>query len=406
MDQILTRLKKLEIKKKPFVDEPDVSTKAHWIKPELVIEVKFATFTRIGKIRKPAIFLGFRADKMPHEVVKESNSSPAPRKQNSKLKVEASKDSNWPILEKQKITSEDFVEIDDSQVRITNVEKRLWDDVTKADLIQYYHTISEYLLPHLKDRPLSLHVKHIAPTVQGLYIKDMEGRQPEYADVFTTNRKHKKAGKRDVIDYLVCNNLATLLYLINLGCIDLNPWTSRVSDYLHPDFIVIDLDPSDNDFKKAVEAALAAKEIFDKNKLKVFPKTSGKTGIHLYIPCQEITFPEARKIAERICNDIHDLVPGITTTAVEIDRRGKKLYLDPNQNDKADTVASAYSVRPFHVPTVSTPLEWKEITSKLNPLDFNIKAIHKRLGKKGDLFAGVLDERFRVQNTKTLKKFI
>ena len=245
-----------------------------------------------------------------------------------------------------------------------------------------------------------MHLKTIGATRPGFYIKDMEGRGPDWIETFQVQRKHRKPGKRDLIDYLVCNDEATLLYMINLGCIDLNPWISRVTNYLYPDFIVIDLDPSDDDFSKAIEAAQAAKELFDKKKLKAFVKTSGKTGMHLFIPCEGFAFPETRTIAEAICEEIHQLVPGITTTAVDIDRRGNKLYLDPNQNDEADTVASAYSVRPFHLPTVSTPLEWKEVSGKLNPHAFTIKTIAKRIEKKGDLFATVLDDRVRTSNTK------
>jgi bifunctional non-homologous end joining protein LigD len=248
-----------------------------------------------------------------------------------------------------------------------------------------------------------LHVKHIKPTAPGLYIKDMEGRQPDCADIFTVKRKHKKKGKRDVIDYLVCNNEATLLYMVNLGCIDINPWTSKTTNYLYPDFIIIDLDPSDNDFKKVIETAKAAKQVFDKHKLKAFPKLSGKTGIHLYVPCTGFTFPKARVIALHICKEIHELVPEITTTEVTISKRGNKLYIDPNQNDEADTVAAPYSVRPFHHPSVSTPLEWKEINDKLDPLKFDMHNILERIEKKGDLFEGVMDKKTAVKNSATLK---
>jgi bifunctional non-homologous end joining protein LigD len=407
MPKILARLKKIEIKKTPFVNEVDVESKVHWVKPELIIEVKYTGFTRIGKIRKPAIFLGFREDKKPQEITNEiTEPTVVQKKEDKQTRIQTSEDSNWKIIERQKVSSEDTINIEGKPVRIINVEKKLWDDITKADLIRYYHSVSEYILPHLKDRPLSLHIKHIAPTVQGMYIKDMEGRQPEWADIFSTKRKHKKAGKRDTIDYLVCNNLGTLLYIINLGCIDLNPWTSRVQNYLYPDFIIIDLDPSDDDFDKAIEAAQAAKWIFDQYKLKVFPKTSGKTGIHLYIPCEGLNFPEARKIAEIICEDVHEQIPSITTTVVEIEKRGNKLYLDPNQNDEADTVASAYSVRPYNIPTVSTPVDWKEINNKLNPQDFTIHSIMKRIEKKGDLFLGVLDKKIAMRNSASLRKML
>ena len=227
-----------------------------------------------------------------------------------------------------------------------------------------------------------------------------------HANIFTDKRKHKKAGKRDVIDYLVCNNESTLLYMVNLGCIDINPWTSRTDNYLYPDYIIIDLDPSDGDFRKAVDTALAAKEFFAKQKLTAFPKTSGKTGIHLYIPCRGFTFPEARTIAENICSEIHSLVPEITITEVTISRRGNNLYIDPNQNDEADTVAAPYSVRPFHIPTVSTPLEWKEIGSKLNSADFTISTIFKRIHDKGDLFKKIMPEEVAAGNNRQLKKLL
>lgn len=128
--------------------------------------------------------------------------------------------------------------------------------------------------------------------------------------------------------------------------------------------------------------------------------------MHLFIPCEGFTFPQTRKIAEMICEKIHQSIPTITTTAVDIDRRGTKLYLDPNQNDEADTVASVYSVRPFHLPTVSTPLEWKEVNGKLNPHDYTIKTIWKRLEKKGEIFANVLDAKIRKSNSKKLRQFL
>jgi bifunctional non-homologous end joining protein LigD len=270
----------------------------------------------------------------------------------------------------------------------------------------YYHAVYPYIIPHLRSRPLSLHIKHISPNVQGLYIKDMEGRAPSWAEIFTVERKHKKKGKRDEVDYLVCNDEATLQYIINLGCIDVNPWTSTTANPHQPDFIIIDLDPSDDDFQKAIDTAKAAKEFFDQHKLIAFPKTSGKTGIHLYLPCSGFSFVQARSIAESICSGIQKLVPSITTTEISINQRGDKLYLDPNQNDFADTVAAPYSVRPYHHPSVSTPLHWREVNNNLDPLKFDIKTIIARLDKKGDLFEDVLLPKNQVKNNKVLKKFL
>jgi len=194
--------------------------------------------------------------------------------------------------------------------------------------------------------------------------------------------------------------------MINLGCIDINPWTSTTADPLHPDFIIIDLDPSDGDFEKAIETAKASKEFFDQHKLKAYVKTSGKTGIHLFVPCSRFTFPEARIIAENICEEIHDLVPSLTTTEVTVSQRGSKLYLDPNQNDYADTIASVYAVRPYKYPLVSTPLEWKEVKNKLLPEQFTIANVPKRLRRRGDLFVSTLDNRIALRNDKHLKIFL
>jgi bifunctional non-homologous end joining protein LigD len=423
MKEVIDKLKPLETNKKPFVNEVDHSTTPHWIKPQLVGNFKFATWTASGKIRKPAIFLGFRDDKDPKDVVFEvplstqeetkvvttQDEAPAAKPKGRKTKaavprkpVLVSTDSNWRELDKIPITSREVFTIESKEVELTNIEREVWDGIPKADLIQYYHKAAPFILPYLQSRPLSLHIKHIKATASGLYIKDMEGRQPSWAEVFTVKRKHKKKEKRDVIDYLVCSDEATLLYAVNLGCVDINPWTSTTADYLHPSFVIIDLDPSDNDFNKAIETAIAAKEYFDQHKIKAFPKTSGKTGIHLYLPCEGFTFPQARKIAERICKDIHEMVPDITTTNISVNSRGNKLYVDPNQNDEADTVAAPYSVRPFHHPSVSTPLEWKEVKAGLDPLSFDISTIFKRIDKKGDLFAGVIDKKIASQNSSKL----
>ena len=417
MPAILKKLKALETDESPFVNKI-LDTKGaviHYVKPELVANFKFATWTTSGRIRKPATFLGFRYDKKPKSVVREI---PLTIKEEEKIvekttveaseikKAKPSGSSNWAELDKIPITSHDQIKIEDCTVDLTNVEKEFWKNITKADLILYYNNIAPYILPQLRNRPLSLFVNPNGALAPGFYIKDMEGRQPECADIFTTKRKHPKAGKKNTIDYLVCNNGPTLLYLINLGCIEINPWTSTTEDYLHPDYIVIDLDPSDDDFKKVINTALAAKKVFDKLKLKVYPKTSGKTGMHLLIPCKGFTFPEARAIAIKICEMIYKLVPGISTVENTISKRGDKVFIDYNQNDEADTIAVAYSVRPAKAPTVSTPLEWNEINSRLNPSDFTISTMPARLKKKGDLFKDILNPKTQRANSKILKTLL
>lgn len=266
--------------------------------------------------------------------------------------------------------------------------------------------IAPYILPHLRDRPLSLYLKLKGAYAPGVYIKDMEGHEPQCAEVFPVERKHKKEGKRDTIDYLVCNNIATLLYIVNLGAIDINPWSSRMQKFERPDYIIIDLDPSDKDFSKAIDAALATKEMFDKLKIKSFVKTSGKTGLHIYVPCSIFNFSQARILAEYFCGNIQSTLPTITTTAVSINERGDKLFLDPSQNDFSDTVAAPYSVRPNDHPTVSTPLVWSEVNEKLNPKEFTMESITERLKSKGDIFKPVIDEKVARHNDKVLNKIL
>lgn len=406
MPAMLAKLKKLETKKSPFSNDTDIDDVIHWVKPLLVAEIKYASFTSAGKIRKPAIFLGFREDKKATEVVKEIDLKKVSNIQVETKSIRSSEESNWSLIDKQKITSSGEFTIEGHELILTNVEKELWKGITKSDLIQYYHAVSQYILPHIKERPLSLHVKPNHPTSPGFYIKDMEGRRPPWAEIFTVERKHKKKGRRDIIDYLVCNDVATLLYVVNLGCIDVNPWTSRTKSPGKPDYIIIDLDPSDEDFNKVIEVGRAAKEFFTENNISAFAKTSGKTGMHIYLPCTGFGFTEARSIAEVICEKIHAMVPSISTTEVNIEMRGSKLYIDPNQNDFADTVASAYSIRPFEAPLVSAPVEWKEVKIGLDPYQFTIRTIFQRLKTKGELFKQVLSPSIQKKNARILKLFL
>jgi bifunctional non-homologous end joining protein LigD len=413
MPAILSQLQKLEIEQSPFINKvlDTKGAKIHWVKPELVANFEFATWTKSGRIRKPATFLGFRKDKKPQDVVREVPISEAEEQaiieapKPDKKPVEPAADSNWPKITGKKIISERDFEFGGHTVTINNIEEEVWRGITKAQLITYYHGICPYILPHLKDRPLSLHIKQDGANAPGFYIKDMEGHEPNYLDIFSDARRHKKKGKRDEIDYPVCNNEAALLYLINLGCIDLNPWSSRTDNPQEPDFISIDLDPSDEDFGKAIKVAQAAKKLCDQHKLTSFVKTSGKTGMHLFLPCTGFDYPQARTLAEKICNQIADSLPDIATTEVSIDHRGTKLFVDPSQNDYADTLACAYSVRPYKHPTVSTPLEWKEVKDKLDPRKFTMDSINERLEKKGDLFREIADEKIRLANSRILSKF-
>lgn len=401
MPHIHRRLKAIETDVSPFVNDVDYTGVVHWVQPVLVANIKFATTTRAGKIRKPAIFLGFREDKDAAQVTADKA---------GKHFIAAIKDArhvasegNWPLLAAEKVRNKSVIDIEGCSFEVHNVDRDLWKGITKGDLLAYYAQISSFMLPHLRDRPLSLYVKLKGPNAPGVYIKDMEGRQPSWARVFSTERKHARGGKRDVIDYLVCNNTATLLYTINLGCVDVNPWTSRTTAASEPDYVIIDLDPSDEDFAKAVEVAICVREILDEAGLKSFPKTSGKTGLHIYIPCRGFSHGETRGIAQKICDEVEHRMPFLATTALATTDRNGKVFVDANQNDYTDTVAAPYSARPAKHPFVSTPLDWKEVNRGLDHTKFTISSIGARLKKKGDLFSRVLDERIALNNSKVLR---
>jgi len=424
MPAILAQLRKIEIDRSPFVNKV-LDTKGatlHWVKPLLVANFEFATWTKSGRIRKPATFIAFRQDKKPEEVVREI---PLSEKKEQQLEEETNEDaklheteiskptqraalsplSNWRKIYERKISSEQEFKIGGHTVLLSNVEHELWKDVPKAELITYYHNVSSYMLPYLKNRPLSVHIKDM-PTVEGYYIKDMEGQQPEYVDIFRDKRRVPKKGKRAIIDYGVCNNEAALLYFINLGCIDMNPWSATVAHPDEPDYISIDLDPTDDDFSKIVQTALAVKQVLDRQKLRAVIKTSGKRGLHIFIPCSGFKNGEVKALGRVIYEETHELLPDITTDIVSKSQRKGRVYIDYTLNDYADTLACVYSVRPYHIPSVSTPLDWAEVQKGLHPADFTIDTIMARLEAKGDLFQDLFNEGWRKSNNRILKKML
>jgi bifunctional non-homologous end joining protein LigD len=405
---IKKKLDKIPSKKNPFSGEVESSTPAHWVKPLLVGEFEYATLTRSGKIRKPAIFKGLRNDKDPKKIILEK---PVEHGEPKKItKPAPSANSNWHEL-KEALSrgSVNELEADGKPIELNDIERTLWSsyNITKAELIRYYISMSEYILPYLRNRPLSLHIKHNGVNAPGMYIKGMEGQQPEWARTFTVKRKHLKAGKPSMIDYIICNDTATLIYLVNLGCIDLNPWNSRAEKPLCPDYFVIDLDPTGGPFEEVTEAALVARKVLTKLKIEALPKTSGKTGMHLFIPVNNIfSYPQARKVVGHICELVHEQIPDFTTIEDTISRRGKKLFLDDNQNDEGDTLASAYSVRPYRIPAVSAPLGWKEVNKNLSPEKFTIESMPKRISAKGDLFRQLFLSDIKNKNTTAIKNIL
>ncbi|HUR66254.1 MAG TPA: non-homologous end-joining DNA ligase [Chitinophagaceae bacterium] len=287
------------------------------------------------------------------------------------------------------------------RVKLSNQQKIFWPDegYTKGDVIGYYDKMSAYILPYLKNRPLSLKRNPNGIKDDGFFHKDAGENAPAFVDVF----KVKSESNNKIIDYIVCNNKATLLYLANLGCIEMNPWNSTIKHPGKPTWMVIDIDPSSkNSFKEVVEVALATKEVLDKAGIISVCKTSGASGLHVYVPMKnKYEYNTVKDFAHLVASLVQELVPATTSLERSLSKRGAKIYIDYLQNRTAQTLATAYSLRPVPGACVSTPLEWKEVNDKLHPSQFNIMNTGKRVAKKGDLFLPVLNS--SVSLSKALK---
>lgn len=287
-------------------------------------------------------------------------------------------------------TGDSVYKVGRKSVPLTNLGKVYWpeDGYTKGDMIRYYEFIAPYILPYLKNRPLSLKRNPNGISDEGFYHKDAGENAPGWMKVenIYSDSSHK------TIHYLVCNDLPSLIYIANLGCIELNPWNSRVGKLDNPDYLVIDLDPSDeNSFDQVIEAANVVHELFERQNAPAFCKTSGSTGLHIYIPMgAKYSYDQVKEFGHIIAMMVVEALPSFTTIERPLNKRHGRMYIDFLQNRQGQTLASAYSIRPRKGATVSTPLEWKELKKGLHPTQFTIKNIQQRLEKKGDLFEGAL----------------
>jgi bifunctional non-homologous end joining protein LigD len=273
---------------------------------------------------------------------------------------------------------------------LTNLDKVYWprEGYTKGDLIAYYRAVAPVLLPYLRDRPQSLHRHPNGIEGKSFFQKDVS-RQPPPDWVETVTIPPESGAK--AITYLLCQDAASLLYLANLGCIELNPWNSRVGTLDRPDYLVIDLDPVEVPFVRVVEAAVAVRKTLDRAGAESFCKTSGKRGLHVYVPLgTRYDSDQARQFAEIIATVVHQQLPESTSLVRSPASRQGRVYLDFLQNRRGQTLAAPYSVRPQPGATVSTPLRWRDVTRSLDPSRFTMKTLPGRLDQVGDLWAGVL----------------
>ncbi|MGN7758699.1 DNA ligase D [Chryseobacterium sp. 22532] len=385
LSQMHERLKELTVKTSPFEKKPRTNMPVTWTKPELVCEIKFSEITKDGIYRHP-VFVALREDKNPEEI-SDSINKISPINENPKeMKAKAAPKKSTKSAEKEK-----EIILNRHTVKLTNQDKIYFpkDGITKGDVIEYYQSVAEYILPYLKNRPLSLNRFPNGIEEQGFYQKDAGDNMPDW---IKTTEVYSESNDK-YIDYVYCNDKATLAYLNNLGCIDLNPWNSALPDLEHPDYLVLDLDPSKkNTFDDVIETALQVNEVLNSVKIKGYCKTSGSTGIHVYIPMGgKYDFDQVKDFAHILMKQVHTQLPEITTLERSLQKRDdNKIYLDYLQNRTGQTLASAYSLRPKEGASVSMPLEWDEVKPGMKPTDFTIDNTLDRIKEKGDLFKPVL----------------
>ncbi|MCX2483297.1 DNA ligase D [Pedobacter sp. MR2016-24] len=401
--ELLKQFKQLETKVCPFETVPDVDepsrfrpqrlgAKPTWLKPELVCEVEFAEISRDGKLRQ-ASFKGLREDKDPADVVLEiaavtaeivAEAAPA----TGKVKGVHRKMPEKPLMEGKNEIAEK--KIDGHLIKFTNLNKLYWpeDGISKRDMFNYYDQVAPYMLPYLLDRPMSLNRFPGGIHGQSFYQKNVAETAPSWAHTMPhTNDKGEEK------EYLLGYDRATLLWMATLGCIEMNPWFSKVQSPDNPDYCVIDLDPDKNTFEQVIEAAQMTKTVLDGMDVPSFVKTSGSTGIHIYVPLgAKYSYDQSQLFAQVVVKLVHKELPSYTTLERMISNRSGKMYLDFLQNRPGATIAGVYSLRPKPGATVSMPLHWDEVKPGLTMRDFTIKNAPDRLRETGDLFTGVLGE--------------
>lgn len=414
-NEILEKLKPLETPKCPFRVVPDYNKPSRfrpnppraevtWVKPEVVAEIAYRTVSPDGSFRHPS-FRGLREDKKAKEVRREipAHTPELTEEDNSAVK-------NRIISKGRKRERKTLLNpADETQVRnvgghelkFTNLSKIFWpkEKITKRDMINYYYQVTPYILPYLKDRPQTLNRYPNGITKDSFYQKNVKGKVPEWIDTYPyysfTDKRHK--------EFIIASDEASLLYIANLGCIEINPWSSRKEAPDHPDWCIIDLDPDKNSFQQVIDAACATKDVLDSMNVPSWCKTSGSTGLHIYIPLgAKYTYEESKEFGRAIAKAIHAQIPSFTSIERKTKDRKGKLYIDFLQNRPQATVAAPYSLRPKPGATVSMPLHWDEVKKGLQMKDFTIHNAIERVKAEGDIFKGVLGKGIDMQ--KALKK--
>ena len=444
LNEIYSKFQQMKIERCPAKYISYTNREPVWIRPELVAEIKFSGWTK-EKIMRSPIFLRFRDDKRPEECImeKESNTEQVIVSQQRHHQSSITNTTTTSLVTT-RATMSPTNNIDFKRSRInflSNLDKVYWPktsehpELTKADLIEYYNRVSDYVLYYLKDRPLSLSRYPEGITGKHFFHKNWGDKEkPEFVN--TVQVYSKSTG--NINDHLVCNNKDALLWIANLGCIEMHPWHSRIKDYTackdiaegylssysppaavnilneekcglnYPDFIVFDLDPyiysgeekeegepayNINSFKAAVEVAYNLKDLLDMLTINSYVKTSGKTGLHIFVPINNrYSFDQTRRFAETIGKMLVRRYPQKVTMEWDTDKRKGKVFFDHNQNSIGKTIASVFSVRPTNSATVSMPIKWEELQSIL-PTDFTILNAFEEIKKSEDAWKHILEKK-------------
>ncbi|MBC7903075.1 MAG: DNA ligase D [Gemmatimonadaceae bacterium] len=401
--EMLKTFKPLVVRKCPFESEPDINkpsrfrpnppmAKAVWLKPSLVCEVSYRELTEDGVMRHPS-FEGMRTDKSADEVVleKEVSAEKIPSKKKSqgvgKIIVAQKEQDRNTFLNPSEETQ--VRKVNGHTLKFTNLSKIYWpaDKVSKRDMLNYYYQVAEYILPYLKDRPQSLNRFPNGIKGPSFYQKDVTGKVPDWIETYPY---HSDADGEDK-NFMVCSNEASLLYMASLGCIEMNPWSSRTKKPDNPDWCIIDLDPDKNHFDQVVEAAHVTRRVLEEQNIKSFAKTSGSTGIHIYIPLgAKYDYEVSKEFARMIATRVHEELPSFTSIERLTKNRKGKMYIDFLQNRQRATLAAPYALRPKPGAPVSMPLHWDEVKKGMKITDYNIRNAIGRLREVGDIFKPVL----------------
>jgi bifunctional non-homologous end joining protein LigD len=363
----------------PFAEPPKMprvrKSDVHWVEPQLVAQVRFGEWTHDGRLRHPA-YLGIREDKGAAEVTREE-----------------------PFA--------DVIRRGKRELRLSNLDKPFWPDeqITKGDLLRYYQAVAPVLVPHLRGRPFTMRRYPDGAYGKAFFQKDAPSHMPDWISTYralVSTRESTRAKKW--VEFPVVGDELALLWMVNMGCIDMNTWYSRVDKPDRPDFVLFDLDPTPEvPWSQTIEVALILRDVLEALDLLSFPKTSGGKGFHVLVPVdRRSTYADTREFAEVVAGAIARSHPKLATTEWSKARR-RGVLIDSNQNGEGKTIASAYSVRPRPNAPVSTPLSWDEVTDKLNPSIYTMPVVLERVRQRGDVYAGVVTTRQSL--AKALRRF-